>query len=47
MEKLNKATGIGISICNCINVRLRCFGRTFLQSIQESCKMESASASQQ
>jgi len=35
------ATGIQISICN---VRLHCFGRTFLQSIQEFCKMENASA---
>ena len=40
----NMATGIAISICNCINVRLHCFGRTFLQSIRESCKVESASA---
>jgi len=38
---------LGISICNCTNVTLHCFGRTLLQSIPESCKMESASAPQQ
>jgi len=39
--------GIRNSICNRINVRLHCFGRTFLQSIRGSCKMESTSVPQQ
>ena len=40
---MNVATVIGNSLCRCIiNVRLRWFRRTFLHSIRESCKVESA-----